>query len=389
MPPEREAAGPPASLRGLFLLRPDVVFLNHGSFGACPRPVFEVYQRWQRELERQPVEFLHYRFKDLMRTAREGLAAFLGAEAEDLVYVPNATTGLNIVARSLALGPGDEVVGTDHEYGALDKTWTFVCDRRGARYVRARLPIPMESPEAVADAIWAHVTARTRVLFLSHITSPTALILPVEPLVRRARGAGILTVIDGAHAPGQIPVNLGALGADFYAGNCHKWMCAPKGSGFLHARREVQPLLTPLVVSWGWPSSFIEEQQWQGTRDVAAFLSVPAAIDFLRAHDWPAVREACHALAAEARRALVSLGGLPALSPDSPAWYAQMVSVPLPLSDAEAARTRLWTEFGVEAPIMSWNERSLLRVSVQGYNSRADVEALAAAVGRLLPRGVE
>ncbi|MBN1661062.1 MAG: aminotransferase class V-fold PLP-dependent enzyme, partial [Anaerolineae bacterium] len=242
----------PASIRDLFLLQPDVVFLNHGSFGACPRSVFEVYQRWQLELERQPVEFLGRRAPELMRAARQALGSYLGAEADDLVYVPNATTGLNAVARALPLLPGDEVLATDHEYGALDRTWRFVCARRGARYVNQPVPLPVESAEQVVEAIWGGVTERTRVLFLSHITSPTALILPVEALVRRARSAGILTVIDGAHVPGQTPLDLEALGADFYSGNCHKWLCSPKGAGFLYARREVQNLLEPLVVSWGW-----------------------------------------------------------------------------------------------------------------------------------------
>ncbi|HKV46061.1 MAG TPA: aminotransferase class V-fold PLP-dependent enzyme [bacterium] len=374
----------PSDLRPLFLLRPEVVFLNHGSFGACPRPVFDTYQQWQRELEHQPVEFLHYRFKGLMRTAREALSAFLRVDPDDVIYVPNATTGLNTVARSLALQPGDEILGTDHEYGALDRTWTFVCEQRGARYVAAHLPVPLESPGQVVEAVWSCVTPRTRVLSLSHITSPTALILPIEPLVRRARREGILTVIDGAHAPGQIPLNLHALGADFYAGNCHKWMCAPKGSAFLYARREVQPLLVPLVVSWGWRSGFVGEQEWQGTRDIAAFLSVPAAIEFLRENNWPAVRQACHALAAAARSSLLALGGLPPLVPDSPIWYAQMVSVPLPLADADGARRRLWSEFGIEAPITTWNGHTLIRVSIQGYNSRADIDALVAAAGRLL-----
>ena len=205
------------------------------------------------------------------------------------------------------------MVGTDHEYGALDKTWTFLCGRCGARYVRAELPCPIESADQVVEAVWARVTDRTKVLFLSHITSPTALTLPVGPLVRRARDAGILTVVDGAHAPGQIPVDLHALGVDFYGGNCHKWMCAPKGAGFLYARREVQPLLEPLVVSWGWPGSFVDVQQRQATRDIAAYLAVPAAIEFQQAHDWPAVQRACHALAQHARSILADIGGLPPL----------------------------------------------------------------------------
>ncbi len=370
--------------RDLFLLRPDVVFLNHGSFGACPRPVFDAYQQWQRELERQPVDFLGRRFADLMGEARAVLAGYVGADADDLVYLPNATTGLNIVARSLPLETGDEVVTTDQEYGAAERTWRFVCERRGAKLVQVRLPVPVESPEQIVETLWAQVTSRTRVLFFSHLTSPTALILPAADLVRRARGAGIITVVDGAHAAGQIPLDLTALGADFYAASCHKWMCAPKGSGFLWARRETQPLLHPLVVSWGWREGFIKEQQWQGTRDPAAYLATPAAIEFLRSPAWRDVPQRCHALAAEARAALLESGGLPALSPDGDRWYAQMVSAPLPLTDGDGAQRRLREEFRVEVPIVAWRERQLLRVSVQGYNTQADIEALRRGVSHLL-----
>jgi isopenicillin-N epimerase len=372
------------ALRAEFLLDPDMVFLNHGSFGACPRPVFERYQAWQRELELRPIEFLGRRARGLLAEARAGLADYVHVGQDDVVYVSNVTTALNIVAQSLPLEHGDEVLTTNHEYGALERTWTFVSEHRQTRVVVQRLPVPIADPEEVVEAVWAGVTPRTRVLFLSHITSPTALILPIEPLVRRAREAGILTVIDGAHAPGHIPLNLGTVGADFYAGTCHKWMCAPKGSGFLYARREVQSLLAPLVVSWGWPSGFVDEQQRQGTRDIAAFLAVPAAIDFLREHNWKVVRRECHALAQTARSSLLAASGLPALSADSPAWYGQMVSVPVPLADAESARTRLWKEFNIEAPITAWNGRCLVRASIQGYNTRADVDALVAAVARLI-----
>lgn len=380
----------PAMLRQMFLLRPDVVFLNHGSFGACPRPVFAVYQRWQRALEEQPVEFLGRRFPALMRTAREALARYVGTSADALVYVPNATTAVNIVARSLPLRPGDEVVGTDHEYGALDRTWTFVCERRGARYVRAAVPVPVGTNRQVVDAIWAAVTPRTRVLFCSHITAATSLIFPVAALARRARRAGILTVIDGAHAPGQIPLHLDTLGVDFYAGNCHKWLCAPKGAAFLYARPDVQAMLSPLVVSWGWrpdrptASRFIDEQEWQGTRDIAAYLSVPAAIEFLRRHRWDRVRAWSHRLASDLRAALLRVGGQRPLSPNSNRWFAQMVSVPLPTTDPETLQRRLYERFRIEVPVLAWNGRTLMRACVAGYNSRADVQAVVAATGRLL-----
>ncbi|MBC7233446.1 MAG: aminotransferase class V-fold PLP-dependent enzyme [Chloroflexi bacterium] len=390
--PQGQSSEQLQDLRQLFLLRPDVIFLNHGSFGACPRPVFAAYQNWQLELERQPVEFLGRRFTELMRTARTALAAFVGADTDDLVYAPNATTALNIVARSLPLRPGDEVLSTDHEYGAMDRTWRFVCQRRGAHYMNQPLPLPLESPEQVIETLWARVTERTRVLFMSHITSPTALILPVAELVQRSRNAGILTVIDGAHAPGQIPLNLQSLGADFYAGNCHKWLCAPKGSAFLFARREVQHLLEPLVVSWGWqsdtpgPSRFVDEQEWQGTRDISAYLTVPNAIQFQAEHNWPRVQQRCHELASLAYHDISELTGLEPLYPDSPDWYAQMVTLPLPPCDAQELKQRLYEAFAIEVPIITWKERQFIRVSIQGYNSPADVEALAAALTRLLPR---
>ncbi len=375
-----------AGLRDLFLLRPDVVFMNHGSFGACPRPVMEAYRAWQLELERQPVEFLGRRFRELMGEARAALGAYVGAGADDLVYVANATTGLNIVARSLPLAPGDEVLATDQEYGALDRTWRFVCRKRGARYVRQQLPLPVESVAQVVETIWAGVTERTRVLFVSHITSPTAIILPIAELARRARAAGIITVIDGAHAPGQLPLDLERLGVDFYAGNCHKWMMGPKGAAFLYARRQTQPLLEPLVVSWGWeaeqpgPSRLVDLNEWQGTRDIAAFLSVPAAIRFMEEHRWPQVRRACHELVRVARRAITGLTGLPPITPDAPAWFAQMAAFPLPPCDAERLKSRLYDLHRVEVPVITWNGRVFLRVSVQGYNTQEDVDALVGAL---------
>jgi isopenicillin-N epimerase len=208
-------------MKDLFLLQPEMVFLNHGSFGACPAPVFAVYQEWQRALEAQPVEFLGRQGTALLATARAALAAYVGAEADDLVFVPNATTGVNIVARSLRLAPGDEVLATNLEYGAVDRTWQFLCRRAGASYVRQPIPLPVETAAEVIEALWQGVTPRTRVICVSHITSITALILPVAEICRRARQAGILTVIDGAHAPGQIPLDLAAIDADFYTGNCH------------------------------------------------------------------------------------------------------------------------------------------------------------------------
>ncbi len=374
-----------------FLLDPAVAFLNHGSFGATPRAVFARYQAWQRELEAQPVAFFTRRFAGLMRAARAELAAYVHTAPENLVYVTNATTALNIVARSLHLRPGDEILTTNHEYGAMDRMWRFLCRRTGAVYRPVTLELPVTTPEALVERLWSGVTPRTRVLFFSHLTSPTGLILPARELCLRARAAGLLSVVDGAHALGQIPLDLDELGADFYAANAHKWLCAPKGSAFLFARPAAQGLLEPLVVSWGdadaafgaTGSPFVDEQQWTGTRDVAAFLSVPEAIRFCAAHRWEEVRARCHELAAHARAAVGDLTGRPQICPETPVWYAQMAAVPLPPLSARQLKAQLSDRCQVEVPVIERSEGTYLRISIQGYNTLEDVERLVAALPEL------
>ena len=394
-------------LKDLFLLDPEVVFLNHGSFGACPKPVFEAYQEWQRRLERQPVHFLGTEFTEHMRVARAALGGYLGAEADDLVFVPNATYGVNVIARSLDLQPGDEILTSDHEYGACDRAWTFVCRKSGAVYRHQPVGYPAGSAEEIAEQIWQGVTGQTRLIFLSHITSPTGLTLPVAEICARARQVGILTLIDGAHAPGQISLDLEALGADFYTGNCHKWMLAPKGAAFLHARREAQEMVEPLVVSWGWeqpeselpeskqPESlklsgcselgrFIEEQEWRGTDDPSACLAVPAAIDFMRRHDWAPLRPACHALAKQAIRRIQELTDLPCAYQHEHSYH-QMAVAELPRQrDLPAFKARLYEKHRVEAPCIEWNGRHFIRISVQGYNEQRDIDCLIDALRQML-----
>jgi isopenicillin-N epimerase len=376
-------------MTNLFLLDPDVIYLNHGSFGACPGPVYSEYQRWQLELERQPVDFLARRAPELMAHARHELADYLGCAGDDLVFFPNPTTAVNMVARSLTLMPGDEILTSDHEYGAMDRAWRFLCEKTGARYLQQPVTLPVASPEQVIEQVWRGVTRNTRVLFLSHITSPTALHFPVEALCARARQAGILTILDGAHAPGQIDLDLEQVGADFYAGACHKWLCAPKGSAFLYVRREAQPLLEPLVVSWGWepetpgPSPFIDQQEWQGTRDLAAYLAAPAAIAFQREHDWPAVRERCRQMAAGLHGQLCSELGTRSLEIAGPASL-QMFSVKLPDCDPVDLQRRLLEEYHIEVVAQRWHDLPLLRVSIQAYNDESDLEALINALRRLL-----
>ena len=371
-------------MREYFLLDPEIVFLNHGSFGACPIPVFEVYQNWQRELERQPVEFLGRRYDDLIDAARGRLADYVHTSPDNLTFVTNATTGINMVARSLDLQPSDEVLATDHEYGAVDYTWQFVCEKANAKYIRQPVPLPLDDPQTVIDHLWQGVTPRTKVIAISHITSPTALIFPVAEICRRAREAGILTVIDGAHVPGQIPLDLEAIQPDFYAGNCHKWLCAPKGAGFLYVRPEHQAWIEPLVISWGWQpgSTLVSRTRWQGTQDIAACLSVPAAIDFQQVHDWPSVQARCHDLAMQAQRRICELTGLAPIAPES--MVAQMFTVRIPTDSIMELKARLYDEYRVEVPFIIWNAESMLRISVQGYNTQQDIDTLVESLRQLL-----
>ncbi|MFL7840196.1 MAG: aminotransferase class V-fold PLP-dependent enzyme [Candidatus Promineifilaceae bacterium] len=379
-------------LADLFLLTPEVVFLNHGSFGATPRPVFEVYQAWQRRFERQPVQFVR-ELGGFLAEAREVLGDFVGAQADDLVYVPNATFGLNIVARSLALGPGDEVLATDHEYGACANTWEFMSKKRGFRYLRQEIPLPFGTEDEIVEQFWQGVSPRTRVVFISHITSPTAVRFPVEKICARAREVGILTVVDGAHTLGQIELDMQAIDADFYLSNGHKWLCSPKGSAFLYARREQQALIEPLVVGWGWGSEknitfgsdFLDYLQWLGTNDLAAYLAVPAAIDFQREHNWTAVRSSCHELLVEAVARICRLTGLETVYPDD-GLFQQMAFAPLPqIKDLDAMKKELIDTYHVEVPLIDWHGRHFIRISVQGYNSSADIDALLNALAELLP----
>ena len=371
-----------------FLLDPSIIFLNHGSFGACPREVLRVCHAWQAEMEANPVEFLGRRSAALLAAARAELGRYLGARAEDLAFVANATHGVNIVARSLPLEAGDEVLATDHEYGACEGAWEFATALRGARYVRAEIPLPFRRGE-FADRVWEKVTDRTRVLFLSHVTSTTALIFPVAELCRRARAAGILTVIDGAHVPGQLDLDLTALGADFYTGNCHKWLCAPKGSAFLHVRPEHQAVLEAPAVSWGYlalpandaytgTTPLERKLQWQGTRDLSAFLSVPAAIAFQERNGWEAERVRCHALVVETLHRVCAATGLP--PPAEDADFGQMAIIPVPAGDAAALQEGLLRDHRIEVPVTSHKGSLFVRMSAQAYNTPRDADALVAAL---------
>jgi isopenicillin-N epimerase len=373
--------------RADFLLRDDVIFLNHGSFGACPRPVFEAFQRWQLESERQPVAFYQRRYDALLEGVRALLADYVNADSDEIILMPNATVALNMVAQRVALRPGDEVLTTDHEYGAMIYLWRWACQRAGASLVQAPLPYPLPDEQALYESVIARATPRTRVLFVSHITSPTAIRLPLERLLAWAGERGILTVVDGAHTVGQVPLNLRVLGADIYTSNCHKWLCAPKGAAFLYVRRDAQPQFDPLIISWGYTpgSSFAAQNQWQGTRDVAAYLAIPDAIAFQQAHDWQQVRQRCHALARQFREGMAAITGLAPLTPDGPEWYGQMSAAPLPpTADPAALKQRLLDDYGVEMPITTRGDQCYARASFQAYNTPQELATALLAFRGLL-----
>ncbi len=383
------------NLKDHFLLNSELIFLNHGSFGACPRPVMEVYQAWQLELERQPVEFLDRRFADLLQDSRSKLAAYLQVQSDEVVYFHNPTTAINMVALNLIrdkdpfLTGGDEILTTNHEYGAIDRTWDYICRQVGAHYVQREISLPVSDQDIFVDLFLEGVNDRTKVIFISHITSPTALTFPIAEICRRARQSDILTIIDGAHAPGQIELNLHEIDPDIYVGACHKWLCAPKGTSFLYARKDIQPLLDPLVISWGYESEkpgisqFIDYHEWQGTRDLSAFLSVPAAIEFQKEHNWAKIRRKCHAIAVTTRNLLNTITGLESICPKD--WFHQMVTIRLPQnSNLEILKVRLYDEFRIEVPVFEWGDEKFMRVSYQGYNSEDDMSALLGAVESLL-----
>ncbi len=373
-----------------FLIDPNICFLNHGSFGATPLPVFQKYQEWQRLLEKQPVEFLGRKAADLLRSARMELANFLNTDPDNIVYITNATYGMNNIARSLRLKKGDEVLSTNHEYGAVDRIWKFLSSKQEFKYINFPINLPVDDTSAFVESFWKNVTNRTKVISLSHITSPTALVLPVEEICRRAQASGIITIIDGAHAPGQIDLNITSIQADFYTGNLHKWLCAPKGSAFLYAAPHCQNLIEPLIVSWGWqsenpgPSKYVDYLEWNGTRDISSFLSVPDAIQFFYQYIKGEPQNHCYRLVNETSNRIAEITGIPPLS-NGVNWTAQMGASFLPEKmDGNWLKNELYDNYRIEIPVIQWNDRWLIRYSYQIYNDERDMEHLISVLASLL-----
>jgi isopenicillin-N epimerase len=384
-----------------WILDPETVFLNHGSFGACPVPVMEFQHRLREQIERQPVQFFARDLEPLLDRARAELATFLGADAQDLVWIPNATAAVNAVLRSIELRPDDELLTTDHEYNACRNVLDFVAQRAGARVVVARVPFPLVSPEQVVDAVLDRATPRTRLALLDHVTSQTGLVLPIERLVRELADRGVETLVDGAHAPGMLALDVPAVGAAYYTGNCHKWVCGPKGAAFLHVRRDLQSEVRPIAISHGANSPrhdrsrYLVEFDWVGTDDPSAYLSVPEAIRFMGSllpGGWPALRRHNRDLTLYGRRAICEALGTDPPCPDE--MIGSLASVPLPPGTdappasplyADPLQQELLDRWKIEVPVIPWpaSPGRLIRISAQLYNSPDQYDSLASALGAL------
>lgn len=379
----------PMNLRQQFHLNPNIIHLNHGSFGACPKPIFDDYQRWQLELEQDTVHFFARRGPELLANSRKVLGEFIGCEADDVVYTMNPSYAMNIIAKSFPLEQGDEILATNLEYGAMDRTWNYYCNKAGAKYVQQHITLPVTSKEQLVDEFFQGITPNTKAIFISHITSTTALILPVADICARAKELGLITIIDGAHVPGQLPLDLSTLNADIYTGACHKWLLTPKGSSFLYVRRGLQSMFDPLVISWGFESDnpsgsqFIDYHQLQGTRDFSAFLTIPKALEFRKDFDWENVSVEARTTSQNnyARFAEVANGKM--LSPISDDFLPQMCSLEINCSDIVNLGSLLYQKYGIEIPVFQHWGKTYIRYSFQGYNTQKDLDVLFDALAEI------
>ena len=387
-----------AGWRQAWDIDPSTIYLNHGSFGPSPSCVRKAREDWSERLERQPMDFFVRQMESHLMEASEALGALVGAESRDLCFVDNATTAMNVVAESVPLSTGDQVMLTNHEYGAVMRIWRRACERRGAEFIVQKLPDPPLDAEETVSALMKGVTEKTRLIVISHVTSPTALILPVEAICQAAQKRNVPVCIDGPHAVAMRPIHLKKMGCSFYCASGHKWLCAPFGSGFLYVARPHQSSIVAPVLSWGGSVSgrvgtWQDELNWLGTRDPAAFLALPRAIKFLDSCGLEAFRSRCHGLVREAGRRITALTGRPSLAPLDSNGYGTMLACELPASRTGAPapgkrdplQNALWERHRIEIPIVHWHGRRLIRVSCHLYNGKTQIDRLMEALQELLP----
>jgi isopenicillin-N epimerase len=376
-------------MKSQFLLDPGVVYLNHGSFGACPKPIFEDYQQWQLKLEREPVQFILNKLPVYLKESKLALAKYVNCDPDDFFFVPNPTFAINAVMRSLDLKPGDEILSTDHEYGAMDRTWNFYCKMSGAKYIRQKISLPITSKEQILEEFWNGYNTNTKIVFINQISSATALVFPVKEICEKAQQLGLITIVDGAHVPGHVDLDLQQIDSDFYTGTVHKWMLSPKGCSFLHVKKEFQERLEPLIVSWGYgnestESQFLDYHEFNGTKDMSAFLTVPAAVKFLRENDWKTKSAECKKLVLENYKRFCDLLGTEPICPITSEFLGQMCSIPVNTRKPTELKELLYTKYHIEVPVMTINDRTFIRISVNAYNTQEDLDALYSALGEII-----
>lgn len=377
-------------MKSQFLLDPNITFLNHGSFGACPKPIFEEFQRFQLELESEPVDFIQQKQPKYLKTARESLAGFVGCQAKDLFFTANPTFAINVIMRSIKLSEGDEILSTNHEYGAMDRTWNFYCKKSGAKYIRQEISLPIVSKEQILEEFWKGYNSNTKVVFLNQMSSATALIFPVKEICEKARTLGLITIIDGAHVPGHLELDITDLNPDYYTGTLHKWMLAPKGSSFLYVKPELQNDLEPLVVSWGYESvapgesQFLDYHELQGTRDVSAFLCTPKVVEFLEKNNWKEVSNSCKQMVMANYQRFCDLLNTKPLCPITIEFLGQMASVPINVTNVAELKELLYLKYKIQIPIMPLNGNFYIRFSVNAYNSQEDLDVLYDALSDII-----
>jgi len=375
-----------SNIKSQFLLRDDVTFLNFGSFGACPKPIFERYQQYQLELEQEPVQFITVTGLQYLKQSREALAAYINCPADDVVYVTNPSYAVNIIAKSFNLQKDDEILTTNLEYGACDRAWNYYCKKVGAKYIRQPITLPIPSKEDLVNEFFKGLTSKTKLVFISHLTSSTGLRMPVEEICAIAKQKGILTFVDGAHAPGQLPLNLQTLQADIYTGACHKWMMTPKGSSFLYVKNEHQHLFDPLIVSWGYQSTapsqsqFLDYHQMQGTRDFSAFLCIPNAIEFMQQNNWSAVSKTCKEMVQQNAPRFCKLLKATPTAPITDDFICQLYSTPIKTKQPLELHRHFFNQYKIEVPVMPHGDNVFLRYSIQAFNTQNDLDKLYNAV---------
>lgn len=374
------------NLKSDFLLNPAYRHLNHGSFGACPRPIFEDYQYWQLRLEQDPVQFFVHDGNKQLEISKAALAEYIHCDPDDLVMTMNPSYAINIIAKSIKLEPGDEILTTNHEYGAMDRTWNYYCKKVGASYVQQDIPLGIQTKEEFINAFWEGYSHKTKAIFISQITSMTATIFPAAEICERAKELGLITIVDGAHVPGHIPLDLSTLKADIYTGACHKWMMTPKGCSFLYVTKEFQNNFDPLIISWGFEadvpgkSKFLDYHQLQGTRDYSAFLTLPKAIEYMKENDWWSVSDSCKQLILNNYQDLCDIAGTQPITALNSDFLGQMCSVPIPIDDPLELKNLLYDTYKIEIPVFKWRDQIFMRLSAQAYVNQSDVDYLKTAL---------